>query len=429
MSYSAAPFAGFRFHRSTLVVGTLAACLALIAPGCKPAAPPGPTPEPKPTDVKFVYPTESSVTPYEEFGGRAAAPELVELRARVSGYLRKVNFHDGDTVKQGDILFEIEDLTYRANLAQAEATVEQRIADVGRLKAQLARANRLAATKAVTEQEIENLTFETKAAEAAQAAAEAARDRSLQDYDFTKVVAPISGVIGRRLIDPGNLVEADQTHLATIVSQNPIHAYFDYDERSVLAMRRLVEQGKLKEAPDRSQNVSVALAGETKYGLAGRIDWVDNQIDMNTGTLRARVEVPNDKRLLSPGMFVRLRVPLGPEEPAILIPEEALGADQGQRFVYVVNESNEIEYRPVVVGWLTEGKRVIRSGLKPDDRVVVTGLQRIRPKAKVIPTEWSLPTAKPNDPPNGAKPDETSPAKSTPEKPPVSKPETSRASS
>jgi RND family efflux transporter MFP subunit len=157
-------------------------------------------------------------------------------------------------------------------------------------------------------------------------------------------------------------------------------------------MRRLVEQGKLKSAPDRSLPVDVALAGEETYGLSGTINWIDNQIDMQTGTLRARVEIANPNHLLSPGMFVRLRVPLGPEENALLIPEEALGTDQGQRYVYVINDQDEIEYRRIEVGWLTEGKRVIRSGLRVDERVVRTGLQRIRPAAKVNPALWTPPT-------------------------------------
>lgn len=367
--------------RAPLAVTLLLAALPFV--GCAP--PPAPPPPPKPTEVKFILPVERPVVPFEEFGGRAASPDLVELRGRVSGYLTKANFTDGAMVQAGDVLFEIEDSIYKANLAQAEAIVLQRRADVSRLKAQLVRSKRLVVSQAATEQEVENLTFETAAAEAAQLGAEAARDRAKVDVEFTKVVAPISGRIGRRMIDPGNLVLADETLLATIVATDPIHAYFDYDERSILAMRRLVDEGKLTEAPDRTQSVQVSLVGEDKYGLEGKINWVDNQIDMNTGTLRARVEVANHTGLLSPGMFVRLRVPLGPEEMALLIPEDALGADQGQRFVYVVNAKDEIEYRRVEIGWLIDGKRVIRSGLSTGDRVVVTGLQRIRPGAKVDP--------------------------------------------
>jgi len=329
------------------------------------------------------------VTPFEEFGGRALSPQTVELRARVSGYLTRVNFQDGQDVKAGDVLFEIEDTIYKATLAQTEATVKEREADIGRLQSQLDRATRLKKSDATTDQEVERLAFETAAAGAARDAAVATRDRAKLDVAFTRVLAPITGRIGRRLVDPGNLVQADTTPLATVVSLNPIYAYFDYDERSILHMRRLVEQGRLAEAPDRNQPVGLSLAGENDYRVSGKINWVDNQIDMGTGTLRARVEVANPQGTISPGMFIRLKVPVGPEEQALLVPEEALGADQGQRYVYVINGENVIEYRRVEVGLLTEGRRVILSGVSAGDRIVVTGLQRIRPKAKVAPKEWT----------------------------------------
>lgn len=366
-------------------------CVWFGLAGC--AKTPAPPPPARPVEVKFVYPAARPVVPYEEFGGRAAAPALVELRSRVSGYLKKVNFKDGDEVRAGDVLFEIDDSVYQANLAQAAATVQQRHADLNRLNAQLARAQRLRLTtaQAVTEQEVENLTFEVAAAEAAHLAAEAALDLARTDVEFSRIVAPLTGHISRRLIDPGNLVLADNTMLATIVATDPIHAYFDYDERSVLAMRRLVQDGKLAAAPDPTQAVHISLAGEENFALEGRIDWVDNQIDMHTGTLRARVEVENHSGLVSPGMFVRLRVPLGPEEETLVVLDEALGADQGQRFGYVVNSRDEIEYRRVETGWLIDGQRVIRSGLNQGDRVVVTGLQRIRPSAKVVPSAWVPP--------------------------------------
>lgn len=359
----------------------------LVQAGCQKPAPPAPPPPP--VSVQFVHPQEAAVTPYEEFGGRATSSETVELKARVTGYLKKVNFVDGANVNKGDVLFEIEDDTYVAEFAEAVATVKQREADVKRLQTQLDRLRRLKQSEATTQQEIDRLTFEVDAAAASQAAAVAMRDRAKLNIEFTKVIAPISGQIGRRLVDPGNLVQADLTSLGIIVSLNPIYAYFEYDERSVLAMRRMVDQGVLKEAPDREQLVGVAPAGEAEYDLSGRINWVDNQIDMGTGTLRARVEVANDRGLLTPGMFVRMKVPLGPEQRSLLIPEQALVADQGNRFVYVVTDQDEIEYRSIEIGWQEGEKRVITSGLKATDRVVLTGLQRVRAKSKVTAKPWS----------------------------------------
>lgn len=380
--------------RLPFLAGT--AALVLLT-GCQKGAPP-PPPKKAPAEVKFVRPTQAPVTPFEEFGGRALSPQTVELRARVSGYLTRVNFEDGQNVKAGDVLFEIEDTIYKATLAQTEATVKEREADISRIQTQLQRAKRLKQSDATTDQEVERLTFETAAAVAARDAAVATRDRAKLDVGFTRVLAPITGRIGRRLVDPGNLVQADTTPLATVVSLDPIYAYFDYDERSILHMRRLVEQGRLAEAPDRNQPVGLSLAGENDYRVSGKINWVDNQIDMGTGTLRARVEVANPKGTISPGMFIRLKVPVGPEEQALLIPEEALGADQGQRFVYVINGEDAVEYRRVEVGLLTEGKRVILSGISAGDRVVVTGLQRIKAKDKVSPKEWT-----PDAPPKVAK--------------------------
>ncbi|WP_437224454.1 efflux RND transporter periplasmic adaptor subunit [Planctomicrobium sp. SH661] len=372
------------------VMASLSGCHAKSSEASPASGAASKAPSPPPAvSVQFVRPTVEPVAPFEEFGGRTSSPATVELRARVSGYLTKVHFQDGADVKAGDVLFEIDDSTYAAVLEQAEATVLERDAELKRVRLHLDRAKRLLTSQASTELEVENLTYDVARALAGRVAAEAVRDRAKLDVAFTRVTAPLSGKIGRRLVDPGNLVQADQTPLAVVVSLDPMFAYFDYDERSVLVMRRLVEEGKLKAAPDRDLPVHLALAGENEYNLTGTLDWVDNQIDMGTGTLRARASVANPTGLLSPGMFVRLRVPLGPEADALLIPEEALGADQGQRYVYTINDNDEIEYRRVEVGWLTGGKRVITSGLTANDRVVVTGLQRVRPSTKVAPREWS----------------------------------------
>lgn len=392
-----------------------AGLMGLAMVGCqKPAPPP---PPPPPVTVQFVMPETAQVTPYEEFGGRAVSSVTVELKARVTGYLNKVHFPDGSDVHEGDLLFEIDDSIYAAKLAESESVVKQKDADVKRLQTDLTRVRGLRTGGASSEQEVERLTFEADAAIASRGAAAALRDQAKLDVEYTKVRAPVSGRIGRRLVDPGNLVEADETALAVVVATNPIYAYFDYDERSVLAMRRLVESGKLKEAPDRTQTVPVSLAGEDHYDLSGKIDWVDNQIDLGTGTLRARVLVDNSRGLLTPGMFVRLRVPLGPEQTSLLIPEQALGADQGQRFVYVVTPTDEIEYRRVEVGWLHQGRRVITSGLTLSDRVAVTGLQRIKAKAKVVAKPWKPETAATD---KSAQPSEnpaTSPPKPAPDQP------------
>lgn len=404
----------------SLPICLLTACL--IVSGCnkKVEAPP----KPKPPEVFYVTPATETVTQHEEFSGRTTSSSTVDVHARVSGYLSKINFQDGADVKAGDILFEIDDAVFRAALAQAEATVNQAQARLDGLRLQLARSEKLIRTKAITQEELETLTFQTEEAEAAKAASESARDLAKINMAYTKVAAPFAGHINRRQVDAGNLVKADTTVLATIVAPSPIYGYFDFDERTILQMRRLVEQGKLKAAPDFDSDVEVSLAGEDNFSLHGKINWVDNQIDPGTGTLRARVSIVNPNHLLSPGMFVRLRVPVGPQEPALMVPEESLGSDQGQRYVYLINSKDTIEYRRVEVGWVTNGKRVIRNGLKEGDRIVVTGLQRVRPKTAVDPKPFSkTPTAPAPDKKETASVDKGSSATATtgtkPEKTPI----------
>lgn len=391
----------------------LLACVMFT--GCQKKAPPPAAA--KPPEVFFVTPVTESVTQHEEFSGRTTSSNTVELLARVSGYLKKVKFEDGADVKAEQVLFEIDDATYQATLAQADAAIKQAQAHLENLQSQLTRAEKLYKTKTITLEQLENLQFQTREAEATKVAAEAARDLADINVKFTKVLAPINGHISRRVVDEGNLVKADSTVLATIVAPTPIYGYFDFDERTLLTMRRLVEQGKLKAAPNLEADVHVALAGEEDFTLKGKINWVDNQIDPGTGTLRARVSIDNPKHLLSPGMFVRLKVPVGPKEEVLLIPEEALGSDQGLRYVYLITKNDKdedaIEYRRVDVGWITEGRRVIRSGLKSGDRVVVTGLQRVRPKMVVDAKQFVKATEASPAPVKDQSPAETTGTKTT----------------
>jgi RND family efflux transporter MFP subunit len=194
-------------------------------------------------------------------------------------------------------------------------------------------------------------------------------------------------------VDPGNLVKADDTSLANIVSLNPIYAYFAIDERTVLHLRRLIQDGRMKSADETAIHVQAALADEDKYTLSGTINFVDNQIEATTGTLIIRAVIENPREMLSPGMFVRLRIPVGEPRKALVLPEEALSSDQGSRFIYVLNANDEVVYRRVQVGTLAAGRRVIESGVEPDERVIVNGLQRVRPGVKVAPKPVESETA------------------------------------
>jgi RND family efflux transporter MFP subunit len=239
----------------------------------------------------------------------------------------------------------------------------------------------------VTQEEIDRISGDRAEARAAVAVATQQRELARQNVEFTKIRAPFAGRIGRRMIDPSNLVKANDTILATLVSLDPIYVNFDIDERTLLRLRRLVREGKIVSARTEPTTVHIGTADEEGYSLAGVIDFIDNRVEAGTGTLRVRARADNPKALLSPGMFVRIRLPVGKPKPCLLVPEEALGSDQGQRYVFVVNDKDEVVYRPVKLGPQVDRLRVIETGVQPDDRVIVSGLQRVRAGVKVVPKE------------------------------------------
>jgi len=354
-----------------------------LAGGCqKKAVPP---PPPKPPEVKVAFPTTEEVQEFEETTGRLVARESVEIRSRVSGYLEKAFFTDGSNVQEGQSLFQIDSREYQAELARAVAAVAQSRARLDRLTRQEERARKLFLTKNTTQEELDLISADRSEAEAALDAFIAQQELAQLNRDFTEIKSPITGRISRRLVDPGNLVKADDTPLVTVMSLNPIYAYFDIDERTILRVERLIREGKILSPRDSRYEVQFALADETEFSRSGSIDFLDNHLSTTTGTLRLRATVENDNLLLSPGMFIRLHVPIGKPHLATLVPEEALGSDQGQRFVYIVNENDEVVYRRVRIGLLKEGRRVIEEGVSPIDRVVVSGLQRVRTGVKVQP--------------------------------------------
>jgi len=367
------------------------------------------------------------VTEVEEFTGRTMAVNTVEIRARVTGYLDTIHFQDGADVKAGELLAEVDPRTYKAEAEKAQAATAQSKARLDRLSRQLNRSRQLIERKTITVEEFELSESEHREAMATVDAAIASQEVAELNLAFTKITSPIDGMISRRLVDPGNLVKADDTPLATVVSRSPIHAYFDVDERTVLRIRRLIQQGKIKSAREKETAVNIGLADEEGFPLSGTVNFVDNQVDATTGTLRLRAVVANENGFLSPGMFVRVQVPIGNPHPAVLIREEALGADQGQRFVYVVNDKDLIEYRRVTVGMSRGNRRVIETGLTLTDRVVVTGLQRVRPGTKVAAKPYKLPGEKPADaatPATAVTPESpTKPADAVPSKPEATAPE------
>ena len=356
---------------------------ALSLSGCNRQPPAPPTPPIQ--QVLFTTPAQETISDYEEFTGRTAAVKTVQIHSRVSGYLERVQFEDGAEVKAGDVLFQIDPRWFKAEADQAAATVSQYESRIERLNRQVARATPLIENRVKSQEEFDQYTFDHAEAKATLKGMIAAKELADLNLSYTRVTSPIDGRISRRMVDPGNLVKADETVLTTVVSMDPIYAYFDIDERTVLRLRRLVREGRIRSTHDSQVTVQIALADEDQFNLSGVVDFVDNQVDPTTGTLRLRAVIRNSQQMLSPGLFVRIRFPVGDPHPALLIPEEALATDQGQRFVYVIGDDNRVVYRRVQVGMLVAGRRAINEGLAPTDRVAVSGLQRLRKDLEVDP--------------------------------------------
>ena len=343
---------------------------------------------PPPPQVTVAKPLVKQITDWDEYTGRLAAVESVEMRARVSGYLESVHFRHGAIVQKDDLLFVIDPRPYQAKLDEAEAELTR-----ARVKLQLAgndleRAKRLFKSRAISEEELDSRTQEKREAVAARQAAKAAVQSTKLDVEFTHVRAPVSGRIGRPLVTKGNLVSggtAGSTLLTTIVSLDPIHFYFTTDERAVLRYVRLDQSGGRPSSQDSPNPVRLKLADENDFVHQGHMDFVDNKIDQSTGTMQGRAIFENPDYLLVPGMFAEIKLlGEGPYE-ALLVPDAAVGADQAQRFVYLLGEKNITQRKPIVLGRLVGNLRVIREGLETDDRIVINGIQRIRPGTVVTP--------------------------------------------
>ena len=353
--------------------------------GCGRQAP-APVPS-KPLNVFFVTPVAQDVTDEEEFTGRTAPTERIELRARVSGYLQQLDFAEGKPVVKDQLLFQIDKREFLAEEKRTAAAVSQFEARALRLESQEQRARSLFEKRAMSEEEYEAVKYEMTEAQASWKAALASHETAKLNLEFTEVRAPIAGMIGQRQVDPGNLVVADQTLLATIVPTEKIYVYFDMDERTVLRLRRMQQSGEIQTGLDEPLTVRIALADADEFSMSGVVNFQDNEIDASTGTLRIRATVDNAAGLLSPGLFVRIKYPVGGPKSSLLIPEECLASDQGRPFVFVVagNDGRQTaEARYIEPGPLLGAMRVVRTGLNAEDQVIATGLQRLRRKAEII---------------------------------------------
>ena len=333
--------------------------------------------QPPPPEVTVAPPLSRSVLDWDDYVGRFQAIEDVEVKPRVSGYLVGIHFRDGQYVRQGQLLFTIDARPAQAQLDQARAQLARAEAQLVNARTELARSRTLAEQKAASIEELEQRQAAMRSAQADVAAARAnVRARQL-DTGFTRVIAPISGQVSERRIDRGNAVTADQTVLTTVVSTNPLHFAFDGSEALLLRYQRQ-SGGVQLGAP-----VRIRLQDEAQYVHAGRLDFLDNSLSNGSGTIRARAVVPNPDGFLKPGMMGRLRLAASPAYPALLVPDTAIVTDAARRVVYIVDKQGNLAVRPVQLGPLDGNLRVIRSGIGPQDRVVIGGIQRAMPGQRV----------------------------------------------
>lgn len=380
-----------------LIVRSIVAVLALVTLGAvywlatrpttgagtaAPAAPAAPL-------VTVSHPIQQRIVEWNEYTGQFSAVDYVEVRARVGGYLTEVHFEDGQIVKAGDPLFVIDPRPYEADMRQAEANLERDKAQLVRANLDLARYAELAKKKFAPQQQFESARATAQGAAATVKADEAALAQAKLNVEFTRVVAPVTGRVSRREISVGNLVVGGSTGsttlLTTIVSLDPIYFYFDMSESDFLAYQRAVAAGLMKSDHDNVIPAAVKLSDEKDWSREGHLDFLDNQIQRSSGTIRARAIFANPNLLITSGQFGRIRVPTSAPHQAILIPDSAIVTDQSRKIVMTVKDDGTVEPRAIQPGPIYEGLRIVRDGLGPNDTIIIDGLMRVRPGVKVRP--------------------------------------------
>jgi RND family efflux transporter MFP subunit len=368
--------------------------LGMLLLGCHSAPPPAGPPTPA---VTVAIPIEKTVTDHEEFTGRTDAVSHVDIRARVSGYLVKVNFKDGDIVKLNQLLYQIDPRPFQADLDKAQGMLEKLVAEKKLLDIQVDRYRKLAEKGAASQQDVDQYFAQQAENIGAIKAAEAQIVTAKLNLEFTRITAPVAGKISRTQLTEGNLVVTDNTLLTTLVSIDPMYGYFNIEEPALLRILRLKREGVITDNVGKV-GVQMGLADDVKreFPLQGTLDFVNNTVDPQTGTILVRGTFPNPFKLpgqppvLMPGMFVRVRLRMGPPHKVLLVSERAIGTDQGQKYVYVVDKNHKVAYRRVTLGSVFDGLQAIEDGLHPGELVVVNGLQRIRPKIEVKTDEVDM---------------------------------------
>jgi multidrug efflux system membrane fusion protein len=371
--------------RDLLLASTGGMALAFSLAGCKQEAGTK-TPSPVAVEVAAVVPKPIRLS--DEFNGRVASINSVEVRARVAGYVDKVAYREGDSVKQGDLLFIIDPRPYLDALQSAKASLERERAAATFADIQSKRAQVLNASNAISLEEYQNRDSDLSQSTARVHEAEAAVATAELNLSFTEVRSPVDGRTSRAQLTRGNLAQADQTVLTTVVSQDPLYVYFDCDEQTYLRFQKRAHRG---DGVSSANPVHVALANETGFPHVGRIDFLDNEVNPSTGTIRARVILPNPDHLLTPGLYARVQLESAGTVQALQIDDKAILTDQNQQYVYVVGPGNIAQRKDVVTGGMVNGLRLIQSGLSPGDRVIVSGLQQIYfPGASITPKDVAM---------------------------------------
>jgi RND family efflux transporter MFP subunit len=353
---------------------------------------------PPPPAVTVAKPVVREMRQWTDFTGQFEARESVEIRARVSGYLESVNFTDGQIVKKGDLLFVIEPKPFELALQTAKAQLSQAAAQLQLAEAQLSRTAELRKNDYATKETYDERVSQVSIATAARDSAEAAVDQAQLNLDYTRVTAPVSGRMGRHEVSVGNLVmggiTGNTTLLTTIVSLDPIWLTFNVSEGDGMTYKRLVEKGEIKSPRDNPIQVQGQLMDEKDWSLKGTIDFVDNQYDRSSGTIRVRAAFPNPDLFITPGQFGRVRVPMSQEKPTLLVPDAAVVTDQSTKMLFSVAADGTVAPKPVQLGPVTDdGLRVVNSGITADDQIIIKGLLRARPGQKVTPEQGKVDTS------------------------------------
>jgi len=374
----------------TFLLASIAA-VVLAACGQPEAAGAGAAPQAPTVDVATVV--EQRITEWDEFTGRLQAPETVALMPRVSGYLDKIHFTEGALVKAGDLLFQIDDRAFTADVNRLKAELQSAISQQTLAESDYQRAEQLRSQKAIAEEVLDARRARKDQSASQVAAVKAALTKAELDLSHTQVRAPISGRVSNALITAGNYLQAGQSQLTSIVSTDRMYAYFDADEQTYLKYVSLAAQGKRGDSRNEASPVLMALSSDSDYRFTGALDFLDNSINPQTGTIRARAVFSNDDNSLIPGLFAKIKLVGSASYQGILIDDKAVGTDLNNKFVLVVDDQQQLQYRPVTLGEKVGGLRIVTSGLKASETIVVNGLQRVRPTMQVTPNPVKMASA------------------------------------